>query len=167
MCSQSVVFGNPLYLWHPFQERLIYWLLLQLLTYRILKLQFHYCKYYHIYIFTQEIIYWCGYSSSKVKKKEKVMVWRILHWALSFTFYLAYFTQNCFSVYLLRDNIRPRVARVPIINPARGSLESAETFISEARGGALSLPGFSGASLSPHVSNLMFNVCFFSHRFWE
>lgn len=49
-----------------------------------------------------------------------------------------------------------------IINPARGSLESAETFISEARGGALSLPGFSGASLSPHVSN--FNG-FFPHRF--
>lgn len=44
-----------------------------------------------------------------------------MHWALSFTFYLAYFTQNCFSVYLLKDNIRPRVARVAIINPARGS----------------------------------------------
>lgn len=36
------------------------------------------------------------------------------------------------------------MARECIVHPARGSLESAETFISEARGGALSFPGFNG-----------------------
>ncbi len=44
----------------------------------------------------------------------------------------------------LRGKIRPKIARVYIEPPARGSLESAETFISEARGGALSFPGFNG-----------------------
>lgn len=49
-----------------------------------------------------------------------------------------------FLVYRLRRIIRPRMARECIVHPARGSLESAETFISEARGGALSFPGFNG-----------------------
>lgn len=34
-----------------------------------------------------------------------------------------------------------------IVPPARRSMESAETFISEARGGALSFPGFNGEIL--------------------
>lgn len=38
-----------------------------------------------------------------------------------------------------------------IVPPARGSLESAETFISEARGGALSFPGFNGKSVWAHI----------------
>lgn len=37
------------------------------------------------------------------------------------------------------------------MDAARGSLESAETFISEAKGGALSFPGFNGTSLGPHT----------------
>lgn len=49
-----------------------------------------------------------------------------------------------FLVDHLRGKIRPRIARVYIVPPARGFLESAETFISEARGGALSFPGFNG-----------------------
>lgn len=36
---------------------------------------------------------------------------------------------------------------VNVVPPARGSLESAETFISEARGGMLSFPGFNGDHL--------------------
>lgn len=67
-----------------------------------------------------------------------------------------------FLVYDLRGNIRRRMARVYIVPPARGSLESAETFISEARGGALSFPGFNGESLSPHMgqNETLFNVFF-------
>lgn len=62
--------------------------------------------------------------------------------SLSIIFYKA-----VFGVSLVGD-IRPWIARVYIIHPARGSLESAETFISEARGGALSFPGFNGECLS-------------------
>lgn len=44
--------------------------------------------------------------------------------------------------------------------PVRGSLQSAETFISEARGGALSFPGFNGDSRGPHMGQreTLFNV---------
>ena len=65
-----------------------------------------------------------------------------------------------FLVSLLGENIKSRMARVYNVPPARGSLESAETFISEARGGALSFPGFNGESLGPDMgqNETLFNI---------
>lgn len=65
-----------------------------------------------------------------------------------------------FLVSLPRENIRSRVARVYNVPPARGSSESAETFISKVRGGTLSFPGFNGESLGPDMgqNETLFNI---------
>lgn len=47
-----------------------------------------------------------------------------------------------------------------IVPPARCSLESAETFISEARGGALSFPGFKSPGPLMGQNETLFKVLF-------